>query len=152
MLFLNKSPGQTQSNRVAPKSSSSTAAIVNRPARKSYIVNPMFQSNPVQLSPTQSNSVQLSPTIHIGVATVCRHKIPPPSGSQLNKRPPRHPICHSVGRPSFGFVILPRCVLWPKICISSVFICGSNRKSPTPSPELSRAIHPLNPVYSNNSF
>ena len=49
MLFLNKSPGQTQSKRIAPESPSTKTAFASQPARKSYIVNRKYG---VQPSPT----------------------------------------------------------------------------------------------------
>jgi len=78
MLFLNKSPSQTQSRRIAAESPSSKTAIANQPARKSYIVYrksrarftcaaiPTFgsmASKPVQPSPSQSNPVKPMPWI-----------------------------------------------------------------------------------------
>jgi len=78
MLFLNKSPSQTRSRRMAAESPSSKTAIANQPARKSYIVYrksracftcaaiPTFgsmASKPVQPSPSQSNPVRPMPWI-----------------------------------------------------------------------------------------
>jgi len=58
------------------------------------------QRRRVQVSPTQSNPVQpmrgrrSAQTMRIGVATACRHNVPPAGRANLNDGS-RHPIRHS---------------------------------------------------------